>query len=167
MLNISEHRSSRHVESPIHLLLVVPRESFDSILSNASVAKGGLSYSNMQAQLQPLDGSRPIEIARDVSVVGRSSKLADIVLDHPSVSKLHCLLARTDGLLFFRDLASTNGTRVNGQKVTRGALLPGDELSFGRVKFRVFLGPGDTNHDDSEVMLEAEGGTMELDEFGD
>lgn len=116
----------------------------------------------MQAQLQPLDGSRPVEISRDVSVVGRSPKQADVVLDHASVSKLHCLLARTDGLLFFRDLASTNGTRVNGQKVTRGALLPGDELSFGRVKFRVFLGPGDTNHDDSEMLPTPEFGTLDI-----
>lgn len=111
----------------------------------------------MRAQLQPLDGSEPVEIARDVTIVGRSSSSSDVVLEHPSVSKMHCLLARTDGLLFFRDLASTNGTRVNGQRVTRGALLPGDELSFGRVKFRVFLGPGDTNHDDSELIVNPEG----------
>lgn len=118
----------------------------------------------MQAQLQPLDGSDSIEIARDVTIVGRSPGSADVVLEHPSVSKMHCLLARTDGLLFFRDLASTNGTRVNGQKVTRGALLPGDELSFGRVKFRVYLGPGDTNHDDSELFVHPEMGTMAIDD---
>lgn len=117
----------------------------------------------MLAQLIPTDGSEPIDIARDVTIVGRSSKLSDLFLDHPSVSKIHCLLARTDGLLFFRDLASTNGTRVNGQKVTRGALLPGDELCFGRVKFRVHLGPGETNHDDSELFVPTDDGTDELD----
>lgn len=117
----------------------------------------------MLAQLLPTDGSAAMDIARDVTIVGRSSKLSDLVLDHPSVSKIHCLLARTDGLLFFRDLASTNGTRVNGQKVTRGALLPGDELCFGRVKFRVHLGPGDTNHDDSEMFIAQDSGTDEFD----
>ena len=117
----------------------------------------------MLARLLPRDGGDPIEIARDVTVVGRQGKLCDVKLDHGSVSKIHCLIARTDGLLFFRDLASTNGTRVNGQKVTRGALLPGDELAFGKVKFEVHLGPGETNHDDSDIGVSIESGTDELD----
>ena len=96
----------------------------------------------MQAQLIPEDGGNPIEIMRDLTLVGRKPELCDLVLDRGSISKLHCLIVKTDGLLFIRDLASTNGTKVNGQKVTRGALLPGDELSFASVKFHVHLGPG-------------------------
>src|SRR5690606_6954641 len=96
----------------------------------------------MIAQLLPEDGSRPISILRDITLVGRKPGLCDIIVDHGSVSKVHCALARTDGLLFLRDLGSTNGTRVNGQRVTRGALLPGDDLSIASVKFRVHLGPG-------------------------
>jgi len=63
------------------------------------------------------------------------------VLDRKSVSKIHCIIARTDGLLFVRDLDSTNGTKVNGQRIIRGALLPGDQLAFAGEKFRVHLGP--------------------------
>jgi pSer/pThr/pTyr-binding forkhead associated (FHA) protein len=48
-------------------------------------------------------------------------------------------------------LASTNGTKVNGQRVTRGALLPGDELAFASVKFRVHLGPSVPGEEDEEV----------------
>ena len=96
----------------------------------------------MQAQLIPVDGGSPIDITRDVTLVGRKPDLCDLVVDRGSVSKLHCLIVKTDGLLFIRDLVSTNGTKVNGQKVTRGALLPGDELAFASVKFRVHLGPG-------------------------
>src|SRR3972149_1295893 len=97
----------------------------------------------MQAQLIPLDGGPSINIIRDVTLVGRKAELCDVVLDHGSVSKLQCLIIRTDGLLFIRDLGSTNGTKVNGQRVTRGALLPGDELAFASVRFRVHLGPGE------------------------
>ncbi len=97
----------------------------------------------MIAQLIPDDGSKPITIHRDVTLVGRKRDLCDVYIDHSSVSKLHCVLTRTDGLLFLRDLGSTNGTRVNGQRVTRGALLPGDELAVASVKFRIHLGPGD------------------------
>ncbi|HWL09347.1 MAG TPA: FHA domain-containing protein [Planctomicrobium sp.] len=95
----------------------------------------------MIAQLIPIDGSRPISIERDVTLVGRKQDVCDVVLESNNVSKLHCAIARTDGLLFFRDLGSTNGTKVNGQRVVRGALLPGDELTFANVKFRVHLGP--------------------------
>lgn len=111
----------------------------------------------MIAKLIPYDGSQPISITREVTVVGRKRGLCDVVLDHTSVSKLHCAIAKTDGLLFIRDLGSTNGTRVNGQRVTRGALLPGDELAFARVKFRVHLGPSEpeTTPDDRTEMLRA------------
>lgn len=97
----------------------------------------------MQAQLIPEDGGSPIEITRDLTLVGRKPEMCDLVLDRGSISKLHCLIVKTDGLLFIRDLASTNGTKVNGQKVTRGALLPGDELAFASIKFHVHLGPGE------------------------
>ena len=117
----------------------------------------------MLARLIPRKGGDPIEIARDVTIVGRHGRLCDVTLEHASISKIHCLIARTDGLLFFRDLASTNGTRVNGQKVTRGALLPGDELAFGKLKFEVHLGPGETNHDDSDEGVPLDAGTDELD----
>ena len=95
----------------------------------------------MQAKLVPVDGGPSIPINRDVTVVGRSRELCDVLLQQASISKLQCLIAKTDGLLFIRDLGSTNGTKVNGQRVTRGALLPGDELAFASVKFRVHLGP--------------------------
>ena len=103
-----------------------------------SVTGGGTS---MQAQLIPIDGGSAITLETDVTLVGRKQGLCDLVIDKTSVSKLHCLLVKTDGLLFVRDLGSTNGTKVNGQRVTRGALLPGDELSFASIRFKVHLGP--------------------------
>jgi len=98
----------------------------------------------MIAKLIPIDGSEQVILARDLTLVGRKKGLCDLILDSTSVSKLHCAIAKTDGLLFIRDLGSTNGTKVNGQRVTRGALLPGDELAFANVRYRVHLGPGES-----------------------
>ncbi len=95
----------------------------------------------MLAQLIPRNGGPPITLHSEITVVGRSSKLCDLVINHTSVSKQHCVLVKTDGLLYLRDLASTNGTRVNGQRVIRGALLPGDQLSFSGISYLVHLGP--------------------------
>src|SRR5207253_2189450 len=78
-------------------------------------------------------------------------------LDHKSVSKLHCVIVKTDGLLLVRDLGSTNGTRVNGQRVRRAALLPNDKLTVAQFQFRVRLGP------DVEVAASPEDHTMAMD----
>jgi pSer/pThr/pTyr-binding forkhead associated (FHA) protein len=97
----------------------------------------------MRAQLLPIDGGKPIEIVKDMIVVGRKDD-CDVNLEHKSVSKLHCVIVKTDGLLLVRDLGSTNGTRVNGQRIRRAALLPNDKLDIASVKFKVYFGPGDS-----------------------
>ena len=55
---------------------------------------------------------------------------------------MHCVIVKTDGLLLLRDLGSTNGTRVNGTRVRRAALLPNDKLSVANLHFRVLFGGG-------------------------
>jgi hypothetical protein len=96
----------------------------------------------MKAELVPLDGGRPIPITRDLTVVGRR-EYCDVQIDHPSLSKRHAVLVKTDGLLILRDLASTNGTKVKGQRIRWAALLPDDRIAFGAKKYRVYLGPDD------------------------
>src|SRR5437868_10161528 len=96
----------------------------------------------MRAQLVPLDGGQPIDVLKDLIVIGRKED-CDVRLDHKSVSKQHCVIVKTDGLLLLHDLGSTNGTRVNGQRVRRAALLPNDQLAVASLRFKVHLGPGD------------------------
>jgi pSer/pThr/pTyr-binding forkhead associated (FHA) protein len=103
----------------------------------------------MRAQLIPLDGGETIEIIKDLVLVGRRED-CDLNLDHKSISKLHCVLVKTDGFLLLRDLGSTNGTRVNGLRVRRAALIPNDQLSIASLRFKVQLGPGEAPIDASE-----------------
>jgi pSer/pThr/pTyr-binding forkhead associated (FHA) protein len=93
----------------------------------------------MRAQLVSLEGGPPIEVAKDMTLVGRSEE-CDVRLEHKSVSKIHCVIVKTDGLLMVRDLGSTNGTRVNGTRVRRGMLLPNDKISVANFHFRVLFG---------------------------
>src|SRR6266478_3701097 len=96
----------------------------------------------MRAQLLPADGGPSIDLVKDLSIVGRKED-CDVRVDHKSVSKQHCVLVKSDGLLLVRDLGSTNGTRVNGQRVRRAALLPNDQLHIASVKFKIHFGAGD------------------------
>src|SRR5579875_2070938 len=102
----------------------------------------GPEHANMKAELVPDNGDAPIPIVRDVTVVGRR-EYCDVMIPHHSLSKRHCVLVKTDGLLVIRDLATTNGTKVKGQKVRWAALLPDDRVSLGGYKVRVYLGPDD------------------------
>jgi pSer/pThr/pTyr-binding forkhead associated (FHA) protein len=113
----------------------------------------------MRAQLVPLDGGSPVEIVKDMVIVGRKED-CDLRLEHKSVSKLHCVIVKTDGLLLLRDLGSTNGTRVNGTRVRRAALLPNDQLSISHFKYRVHLGPDQDvsagPHDHTQALDQSE-----------
>lgn len=96
----------------------------------------------MKAELVPENGDPPIPILKDVTVIGRR-EFCDVMIDHASLSKRHCVVVKTDGLLVIRDLATTNGTKVKGQKIRWAALLPDDRIALGAYKMRVYLGPDD------------------------
>jgi pSer/pThr/pTyr-binding forkhead associated (FHA) protein len=110
----------------------------------------------MRIRLVPLEGGTPIEIAKDLVLVGRKED-CDLRLDHKSISKQHCVLAKTDGLLLLRDLGSTNGTRVNGQRVRRAALLPNDQLHIASLRFTVQVGPEEDPPSPDEFTQQIEG----------
>ena len=74
--------------------------------------------------------------ARDELLVGRHD-VCDVMVGHPTVSRRHARLTFRDGHWVLRDLDSTNGTRVNGRRVVRCRLEPGDRLSLGSADLLV------------------------------
>jgi pSer/pThr/pTyr-binding forkhead associated (FHA) protein len=72
-----------------------------------------------------------------VKTLGRSTA-AEFVLDAPLVSRLHCQLSATDEAIQVKDLDSTNGTFVNGKRITSTTILGGDVLKVGRVDLRIY-----------------------------
>src|SRR4051794_28858338 len=86
------------------------------------------------------DEQRHLPLDRDLCWIGRSV-LADITLDDPTVSRRHAtLLVQADGVRVLDD-TSTNGTFLNGERITVAQARGGDELQFGRVRI-VLAGHG-------------------------
>lgn len=73
----------------------------------------------------------------DATVMGRSDE-ADVLLDDPYASEFHMrLLAQENGLVL-HDLGSTNGTYVNGRRVTAPTTLRrGDSVQVGKTVMEV------------------------------
>lgn len=93
----------------------------------------------VRARLMPVNDGPMIELVKDMTVVGRNDD-CDVRLESKSVSSIHCVLVKTDGLIVVRDLGSTNGTRVNGQRVRRAVLLPNDHVAIATFRYRIKLG---------------------------
>lgn len=85
--------------------------------------------------------------------VGReSSTLFPGLFDHKRVSRAHATLRAAGGTLSVHDLGSRNGTYVNGERVERGELSPGDSLRIGPVVLVVHRGPRHYDEPASEVL---------------
>jgi hypothetical protein len=69
-------------------------------------------------------------------VVGRDCG-CDVVLSDESVSRHHARLRFRDGGWMLQDLESTNGTLVNGVRVGRCSLRPGDRLTLGTYSLQI------------------------------
>jgi Protein of unknown function (DUF3662)/FHA domain len=72
-----------------------------------------------------------------LTIVGRGADV-DVVLDDPGVSRRHAeIRVTTDGprlVAHLRDLGSTNGTFIDGSRVTGAALRDGNRITMGRTR---------------------------------
>jgi Domain of unknown function (DUF1707)/FHA domain len=77
----------------------------------------------------------PPEAGKQKFTIGRELA-CDFTLADLTVSRWHARLCRDDGHWILSDLGSTNGTRLNGWRVTSGVRVrPGDWVSFGDASF--------------------------------
>jgi hypothetical protein len=91
--------------------------------------------------MSPLGGGDPIPLKKEELTIGRRPT-CDIQLDFENVSSKHCALRFHQGVWHARDLGSTNGTTLNGQKITgEQAVLPTDELVIATHPFRIDYEP--------------------------
>jgi pSer/pThr/pTyr-binding forkhead associated (FHA) protein len=98
----------------------------------------------LDTQLQIREAGRPDRIValRGVTTIGRDSS-NDIVLESISISRFHAVLVREAAEWLLIDLASSNGTLVNGVPAPPDEAVRlgnGDELQFGQVLAWLLVG---------------------------
>ena len=89
-----------------------------------------------------LEIREPGQAARRVPMTGAPMRIGrapecELVLKDNRVSRRHARLAARDGVLVLTDLGSTNGTRVNGHRVTEVVLGAGDRVQIGETSLVV------------------------------
>ena len=90
----------------------------------------------MPARLVSLTDEPSILIDKPILLIGRHPE-CDIQIDSRKISRRHCCIAQVGDYLMVRDLASTNGIRINGVRVLEGRLNENDEVTIGALRYRV------------------------------
>ena len=79
---------------------------------------------------------RSHELTVDKTTIGRVEDNTFPITD-PSVSSHHCEVLLKGGDIVVHDLNSTNGSYINGEKITEATLKPGQILRLGQVELRL------------------------------
>lgn len=114
---------------------MAPRESVP--LGAVAVEVGEPATRVSHFSLRMLKGVPPDRVysIEGATRIGRSEE-SEIVLVDPSVSRAHAIVEIDAAQAVVRDLGSTNGTFVNGRRVSVETLRDGDELLFGNTRMR-------------------------------
>lgn len=98
------------------------------------------------------------ELIEEVTILGRA-KDCDVQIEDQSVSSKHArIVAEPDPFLdgnrimFIEDLKSTNGTKVNGNLISKQKLSDGDSLNIGFTDFQ-YIENESNNLDETAVIL--------------
>jgi pSer/pThr/pTyr-binding forkhead associated (FHA) protein len=79
---------------------------------------------------------RTHELKADKTTIGRVEDNA-LQIAEPSVSSHHCEILLRGADVVVKDLNSTNGTFINGEKISESVLKPGHTLRLGQVELRL------------------------------
>lgn len=118
----------------------VPTRESSRRRTGRSPDKGKKKPKRYLGKLTPAGGGELIPLLCEELFVGRHPR-NDIVLKFPSVSAQHCRFDFRDGYWYVQDLGSSNGIRVNGERVSDSILLPGDTLRIAKLQFEISYKP--------------------------
>ena len=109
----------------------------DDIKMGDMAVKADFVGGESQPRLIASDG-RTFNVGEQALVIGRSPDV-EVVINDSNVSRRHAEVWRTAEGVAIRDLQSTNGTFVNGHRITAVSLSPRDDITVGGLHLRIEL----------------------------
>jgi pSer/pThr/pTyr-binding forkhead associated (FHA) protein len=109
--------------------------------STRAAAKTQMVQSLAKALTLKVKGGKKYEFPPGTIKLGREQE-CDITLDHPMVSRVHAEISFIPPVISIRDMNSTNGTYLNGKRITSANLKFGDRLMIGENGPQIVVGEG-------------------------
>ena len=116
-------------------------------------------------EARPITGQSAIPAGMDEFIVGRDPDVAQVVVDHPQVSREHVRIKLLgDGRIEVHELGSTNGTFVDGTRLRGSTTVAATaSISLGSYRFQLDVARGMVRRDgQGEITLQAQGVTVEV-----
>lgn len=110
-----------------------------SITKRGNVAPASAASPSAQNPILEIGENRYL-LTGPVTVLGRG-KDADIVVEDSGVSRRHLEIRVTPQGVIATDLGSTNGSFVEGNRITAATLIDGNEIMIGRTRIRFWSTP--------------------------
>lgn len=112
-------------------------EALESLEDSQAVGQPISAYTPLQegaCLVHTLIGRRyPLDPQQSI-VIGRDEQQADIAILDSNISRRHAQLSYTGSDWLLEDLNSTNGTKVNAQRIVRRELMSGDRIKIGSTE---------------------------------
>ncbi|HYU59321.1 MAG TPA: FHA domain-containing protein [Solirubrobacterales bacterium] len=139
-----------------------PLEPGDSIgIGDQKLRFLGGQETRIASRELPVIGIQKVVFEGERLSIGRDP-VNDVVLADPNVSRFHAEVVRDGDAVELTDLGSRNGTRLNGELATTGALQAGTEIGIGPYRL-VFDGDSFIARDDHGALrLDAAGVAMQV-----
>ncbi len=109
--------------------------------TDGTTLKGGgaIVHARTTLVLYHRDGATVAHLERGRAlVIGRAAP-SDLEIPDPGLSRQHARFLWDDTGIWVEDLGSTNGTKKNGEPITRAKLLAGDQVAIGPVVVSVHM----------------------------
>src|SRR5262245_47677481 len=85
------------------------------------------------------DGAMVAQLEKGRAIVVGRSAPADVVVPDLGLSRQHARFLWDDTGIWVEDLQSTNGTKKNGERISRAQIAPGDEIAIGPVMVAIHV----------------------------
>ena len=91
--------------------------------------------------IQSLDGQIQFQVGHGDFVIGKSKdRVNGVIIGNPAVSRVHCKILYQNGIYFIVDMGSSNGTYLNGKRVSATEPLPiknGSRIRIANIELMV------------------------------